>query len=89
MTAELVRVQESPVWYWFEGMNGACRAAEARCLLAGLELLQEGSERRLVKVKPQMQGRPQNVNEPRAVESVKWNLAKSTGQGVCSTESRD
>lgn len=77
-------------------MNGACRAAEAWCLLAGLELLQEGSERPLVKGKPQMQGRPQNVKDsrildrpPRAVESVKWNLAKPTGQGVCSTENRD
>lgn len=77
-------------------MNGACRAAEAWCLLASLEFLQEGSERPLVKGKPQMQGRPQNVKDsrildrpPRAVESVEWNLAKSTGQGVRFTESRD
>lgn len=56
----------------------------------------EGSERPLVKGKPQMQGRPQNVKDsrildrpPRAVESVEWNLAKSTGQGVRFTESRD
>jgi hypothetical protein len=54
---------------------GSWRAAEAWCLVAGLELPQKDSERPLVKVRPQW--RPQDIREfrivgypPRTVECI-------------------
>lgn len=68
---------------------------EAWCLVAGLELLQKGSERPLMKGKPQRQRRFQDFRDsriagvlPRTVESVKWSLSKPMSQGVCSADSR-